>query len=206
MNRLENLILEHSPDGVLERPLVEVCSDFIVPMRDRPQIFDGDIPWCRIEDIEGNHINGSLSGLKVSEQTIAAMNLKVMPKGTVIASCSASLGRYALTTTPLITNQTFIGLVCGPELLNTYLLHILPLKTPELVVSSNSGTIPYISRAKFERLRIPVPPMEVQHEIVRILDRFVLLEAELEAELIARKSQYEYYRRKLMSFEGLESP
>ena len=47
---------------------------------------------------------------------------------------------------------------------------------------------------------VPVPPVEVQREIVRILDQFTMLEAELEAELEARRVQYEYYRDRLLSF------
>ncbi len=53
------------------------------------------------------------------------------------------------------------------------------------------------SMAKFE---IPVPPLPVQEEIVRILDHFTNLAAELQAELQARKEQYEYYRNKLLTF------
>lgn len=204
MNKIEKLISRLCPDGVENIELREVCTDFIVPMRDRPPVFDGDIPWCRIEDIQRDRIHGSLSGLKVSKKVISDMNLKVMPTGTVIASCSASLGRYAITTAPLITNQTFIGLVCGERLLNRYLLHLLPLKTPELVASSNSGTIPYISRAKFEKLRIPIPPIEIQYEIARILDTLTELEEELEEELEARKSQYAFYRAYLLRLRESE--
>ena len=51
---------------------------------------------------------------------------------------------------------------------------------------------------------IPLPPLSVQQEIVRILDKFTQLEAELEAELDCRKRQYEYYRNKLLSYEGNE--
>jgi type I restriction enzyme S subunit len=48
------------------------------------------------------------------------------------------------------------------------------------------------------RIRVPVPPLPVQEEIVRILGSFTSLEAELEAELEARKKQYEYYRARLL--------
>jgi len=51
-----------------------------------------------------------------------------------------------------------------------------------------------------KKYKIPVPPLPVQEEIVRILDAFSSLEAELEAELEARKKQYEYYRNKLLTF------
>ena len=50
-------------------------------------------------------------------------------------------------------------------------------------------------------LRLPVPPLEVQQEIVRILDKFTALEAELEAELEARRMQYEHYRDNMLTFE-----
>ena len=52
-------------------------------------------------------------------------------------------------------------------------------------------------------MSIPVPPVEVQREIVRILDQFTTLEAELEAELEARRVQYEYYRNHLLSYDSL---
>ena len=60
--------------------------------------------------------------------------------------------------------------------------------------------------SKYSQIEIPLPPIEVQTEIVRILDKFTSLEAELEAELKAeldcRKRQYEYYRDKLLSFDN----
>lgn len=55
--------------------------------------------------------------------------------------------------------------------------------------------------SKYSQFEIPVPPLEVQEEIVRILDHFTNLAAELQAELQARKKQYEYYRNKLLTFE-----
>ena len=52
-----------------------------------------------------------------------------------------------------------------------------------------------------KEMTIPIPPLPVQEEIVRVLDTFTALEAELEAELEARKRQYEYYRNKLLTFD-----
>ena len=70
---------------------------------------------------------------------------------------------------------------------------------------------PYLTGAKVRRIsdkglsrvRIPVPPLEVQREIARILDQFTTLEAELEAELEARRAQYEHYRNHLLSYDSL---
>lgn len=57
-----------------------------------------------------------------------------------------------------------------------------------------------VSARQLERVRIPIPPLEVQREIVRVLDKFTQLEAELKAELKARRRQYEHYRSALLSF------
>ena len=70
----------------------------------------------------------------------------------------------------------------------------------------------HVARAKVKRLslqglrqiRIPVPPTEVQGEIVRVLDLFQSLEAELEAELEARRRQYAHYRDSLLAFAERE--
>ena len=60
-----------------------------------------------------------------------------------------------------------------------------------------------ISKERLKKLPIPLPPLSVQQEIVRILDKFTQLEAELEAELEGRKRQYEYYRNKLLTFNEI---
>jgi type I restriction enzyme S subunit len=58
-----------------------------------------------------------------------------------------------------------------------------------------------LTKGKWEGLKIPIPPLPVQEEIVRILDKFTELEALLSSELAARKKQYEYYRDKLLAFK-----
>ena len=160
---------------VERKKLCDVCKDIIVPMRDRPKVFDGTIPWCRIEDIEGMYFNKSLSGLMVSEAIIKQMNLKVFPTGTVICSCSATLGVCAINTQPLITNQTFIGLVCSEQIQNRFLYYYMLTRKKELLSLSTTGTIPYVSRDKFEKMIIPM-----------------------------RRKQYEFYRDQLLDLEGKE--
>lgn len=66
--------------------------------------------------------------------------------------------------------------------------------------ASGMGSLPQISLHVTEDFEIPVPPLDVQAEIVRILDTFTELTAELTAELTDRKKQYEYYRDTLLTF------
>ena len=66
-------------------------------------------------------------------------------------------------------------------------------------ITSTTGQTKF-NKTNFKALSLPVPPMEVQREIVRVLDSFTLLTAELTAELTARKKQYEFYRDKMLNF------
>lgn len=148
-----------------------VCDEFIVPMRDKPQKFDGDIPWCRIEDIEGKYINGTKSNQYVSQDTIDELNLKVYPIGTIINSCSATIGVSAIVTRPLCTNQTFIGLVAGDEINNIYLFWLMNALGDYQKFAGHGSTITYISQDKYRKMDIPLPDKSEQKRIADYLDK-----------------------------------
>jgi type I restriction enzyme S subunit len=79
-----------------------------------------------------------------------------------------------------------------------FYFHVLKSLAQVLLGTVNTGGIPYINAKDLKRLRVPHPPIAIQNEIVRILDTFTELEVELEAELEARKIQYESYRREML--------
>ncbi len=68
--------------------------------------------------------------------------------------------------------------------------------------TANGVTRFNVSKKRFAKVVIPIPPLPIQQEIVSILDKFTQLQAELEAELEARKRQYQYYLNDLLNFEG----
>lgn len=80
--------------------------------------------------------------------------------------------------------------------------HLFRSKTiREQIKKTASGVTRYnVSKKLMQKIKIPLPPLSVQQEIVRILDGFSELEKELEKELVARRKQYEYYRNQLVSF------
>ena len=69
---------------------------------------------------------------------------------------------------------------------------------------SKKAAMTYIVLSDLQNFPVPIPPLPVQEEIVRILDTFTELIAELKAELTARKKQYEFYRDELLKLEGVE--
>ncbi|HHF7160868.1 TPA: restriction endonuclease subunit S [Haemophilus influenzae] len=81
-----------------------------------------------------------------------------------------------------------------------YLYHYLNFKLRDYItINSKKGSVPYITLPMLEKFEIPIPPLSVQIEIVKILDALTALTSEL----ILRQKQYEYYREKLLSEEEL---
>ena len=85
-----------------------------------------------------------------------------------------------------------------------YVYYFLKQQEPYFQKLGSKMQMPQITLPDTEKFPIPLPPISVQQEIVRILDKFTELEAELEAELDCRKRQYEYYCNKLLTYEGNE--
>ncbi|MGL2690577.1 restriction endonuclease subunit S [Helicobacter pylori] len=126
----------------------------------------------------------------------------------------ASRGEYAGFIN-YFNEKFFAGGLCYPykvkdtnELLTKFLYFYL--KTNEIQIMENlvsRGSIPALNKADIETLTIPIPPLEIQQEIVKILDQFSALTTDLlagiPAEIKARKKQYEYYREKLLTFKPL---
>lgn len=97
----------------------------------------------------------------------------------------------------------------GTLLLGKYVYHVLLSRQEAIKAKVRKASIPRLSRIEIERLVIPIPPKEIQQEIVRVLDSFAeleaKLEAELQAELEARKVQYAYYRDQLLNFDRVDN-
>lgn len=97
--------------------------------------------------------------------------------------------------------RTYVLYEFNEEVDVQYLFHYLRgyLK-PYVFALSKKGSIPYITLGILKNFPIPLPPLPIQQEIVRILDTFTNLTAELTAELTARRKQYEYYQDELLTF------
>lgn len=81
-----------------------------------------------------------------------------------------------------------------------YIYYAMQNLQSEIYATKKGGGVPHVHISSIEKMRIPLPPLPIQQEIVRILDTFTNLTAELTAELTARRKQYEYYRDELLTF------
>lgn len=84
---------------------------------------------------------------------------------------------------------------------NGYLYHLLGPIFKSIELNTAGGSVKHLSAKIINNIKIPLPPLPIQQEIVRVLDTFTQLQSNLEAELAARQKQYEYYRNKLLTFD-----
>jgi len=181
-------------------------NDFIVPQRDKPKVFDGDIPWCRIEDFNGIYLSDTKTNQYVSQKTIVEMGLKVYPINTVIVSCSADLGKCAIIKRPLVSNQTFIGLVPSENLDSKFLYYYMSSIAKNLNEMASGATIKYLSKKKFQEIVVCFPPLPEQKSIVLILDEcfnaIAKAKANAEQNLKNAKELFESYLQGVFEKKG----
>ena len=198
MSRIKELIKEKCPNGVEYKKISDCCS-FQNGYAFKSNLFKnkGDI-LLRITNINGKNID--LSDIKYIEINDYKTNLdifKVNNDDIVIAMSGATTGKVGINKTnkTLYLNQR-IGKIVPLNtraLNNHFLYYILLSKVNYFYNLAGGGAQPNLSSEAIKNTIIPVPPIEVQEEIARILDKF----GELEAELEARKQQYEYWQENL---------
>ncbi len=120
---------------------------------------------------------------------------------TVFIIMAGAAGEIGYSEKPFWAADDCYYLLSNSHFLSRFLYHFLLNVRPLILSHVRKASVPRLSRKAIENLIVPVPPLEVQQEIVRILDQFTQLTAELTAELTARKQQYIYYRNRFLSHQ-----
>lgn len=211
MNRIEQLIEELCPDGVEFRELWEVTAwdkkfnglDKYMQKKiiNYPYVLANKFKELELErgDVRllstGNYIGWTteeLAGKHLCHGEIVAI-----PWGGK-ANVKYYKGKFVTADNRIATS------IDTTVLLNKFLYYWMLVNT-ELIESFYRGAgIKHPSMKSVLTMKIPIPPLPIQQEIVTILDTFTALDASLQAELEARRKQYEHYRNQLLNFEGKE--
>lgn len=205
MSRIEELITELCPRGVEYQAigdLGELVRGNGMPKADFVESGIGCIHYGQIYTDYGTWATETVSFVSAEKAKKLA---KVYPGDLVITNTSENLDDVCkavawLGDTQIVTggHATVLKHKQDPKYLSYY------LQTPDFFAEKKkhaTGTkVIDVSAKSLAKIRIPVPPFEVQREIVKVLDTFTRLEAELEAELEARRKQYAHYRDRLLTF------
>ena len=155
-----------------------------------------------MEDIRenGRVLNNSIQHITPE----AVKGSRLFPKNSIIIATSATIGEHALITVPFLSNQRFTSLSLKSDINNhldiKFVFYYSFILAEWCCNNTTTSSFASVDMNGFKKIQIPIPPLAIQKEIVKILDTFTRLEAELEAELEARNKQYEYYRDELLSF------
>ncbi|EAH5886580.1 restriction endonuclease subunit S [Campylobacter upsaliensis] len=189
---LESLLQQHCPNGVEFKELGEVCETLPKGTLKTSQLTANGYPVIN----SGRDLYGYYSKFNNESNAFTI----------------AARGEYAGFVN-FMDSKFWAGGLCYPyrsndenKLLTKFIYYHLKTNESNIMDSLVArGSIPAINKKDIDKkLKIPLPPLEIQQKIVDILDAFTELQAELQAELHARRKQYEYYRNKLLSFEELQ--
>ena len=188
MSRFEEFIMDHCPNGVEYVSVGELCSIQTGSQLNRETLKDvGEYPVYN----GGINPSGYHDDFNTEANTIA------------ISQGGASAGFVNWVDVPF-----FAGAHCytikniSKQILNRYLYFYLKNEQDNIQNSKQGAGIPGLNSKVIKNLRLPLPPLPVQQEIIRILDNFTELTSELTSELTAREKQYEYYRNNFLSFNS----
>ncbi|WRB68948.1 restriction endonuclease subunit S [Helicobacter pylori] len=189
MHKIERLLQTLAPKGVEFRKLGEVC-DF----QKGKSITKKAVTFGKVPVISGGrqpayyHNEANRSG-----ETIA------------ISSSGVYAGYVSYWDIPVFLADSFSVSPKQKTLMPKYLFHYLTTQQDAIHATKSTGGIPHVYSKDLQNFLIPIPPLEIQQEIVKILDAFTELNTELNTELKARKKQYEYYQNMLLDFKDINS-
>lgn len=188
MSKLQDLMRELCPDGVEYKKLGEVCD-----------IVRGERVTKNQLKKEGIYpvISGGISPMGyLDNYNREADTITVAQYGTA--------GYVNWQFVKFWANDVCFCIEPNTTLRKRFLYYILMNNQNKIYAMVNKDATPYhLPNAKLQSLPIPIPPIPIQEEIVRILDRFTNLATELQTELQIRKEQYKYYRNKLLTFDTI---
>ncbi|TPH93358.1 restriction endonuclease subunit S, partial [Helicobacter pylori] len=191
MHKIERLLQTLAPEGVEFRKLGEVINIFKGKQLNKELLLDyGEYPVMN----GGIHASGYWNEYNTDYPKI------------IISQGGASAGYVNYMTSKFWAGAHCYVIELNSEKLNYKFLYYFLKNSQIILMKSQFGAgIPALNKADIETLTIPIPPLEVQQEIVKILDAFTELNTELNTELKARKKQYQYYQNMLLDFKDINS-
>ncbi len=151
--------------------LGDVCEivSGATPKTKNSEYWEGDIKWVTPAELgeDSHYICDTEKHL--TEKGFSSASLHMMPKGTVLLTTRAPIGKVAITTDVMCCNQGFKNLVCSEKVYNEYLYRYLRSRTAELQAMGRGATFKELSKKNVSEYEISLPPLPVQREAVEKL-------------------------------------
>ena len=191
MSRLEELIQELCPNGVEYKTTAEIAKEMFWLMPSTPNYLEQGIPYITSKNVKNGKISFENVAYISEEDYIEMSKNRSIQSGDLLITMIGTIGETAFVEdfTKFYGQNLYLVRLDENLINHKFYYYYFETQKENLVSKKNPSSQGYIKAGSVNNLRIPVPPLEVQSEIVRILDNFTLLTAELTAELTARKEQ-----------------
>lgn len=206
MSKIDDLIAEYCPDGVERKPLGAIAKLYRGNGLQKKDFTNKGIGCIHYGQIYTRYDTFTSQTISFVDKKLADKLLKVHPNDLIVTATSENLEDVCKAVAWLGGSDIVTGghsIVVRHHQNAKYLSYYF--QTLDFFQRKRAyvhGTkVMEIKKDDLAKIVVPVPPLPVQEEIVRILDSFSSLEAELEAELEARRKQYAYYRNELLTFD-----
>jgi type I restriction enzyme, S subunit len=147
-----------------------ICRS-IVPGRNKPKVFDGDIPWLTTPEIRGlTYITDSLPARRVTREHLKEVGGRVVPPNSVIMTCVGDFGVVAINRVAVVINQQLHAFVCPSNLHPYFLCQTLRIRAAYMESIAHKTTVPYLNKSKCESIPIALPSLDEQKEIASVLE------------------------------------
>jgi type I restriction enzyme, S subunit len=139
------------------------------PRRKVKEYWGGDIYWLKISDIKNTYTESSAE--KITKKGLEESSAKLFPKGTILYSIFATLGEISILNISAATNQAIVGIIPDNTIVNTKYLYYCLKSQKEMIISKKShATQDNINLSILKQHKIPIPPLNLQEQIVEILE------------------------------------
>jgi type I restriction enzyme S subunit len=147
----------------------DVC-DCIVPGRNKPIEFNGDIPWITTPDIEQNGlVVRSKKNLNITLEEAKNVGSKIVPKNSIVISCVGELGLVAITGVDLIINQQLHAFIPKESVYFKFLLYALTIQKPYMEKVATKTALPYMNKDNCNSIPVFLPTLTEQTKIANFL-------------------------------------
>lgn len=202
MSKLEELIEELCPDGVEYLTTNDVKEDSFWLMPATPNYIESGVPYITSKNVRNGKIDfTNVSYISQTDYESISANRSINV-GDVLITMIGTIGEVCIVSDErdFYGQNLYLVRLDNSKILTKYYYYFITSVSVKnsLVTRKNASSQGYIKAGSIENLRFPIPPLPVQEEIVRILDKFTDITSELQAELQARAKQYEYYREQIL--------
>lgn len=154
-----------------EKSPISKHSSSIVPGRDKPKSFTGQIPWVTTSDLDNlGFVEASIDNIGLTVSEITEVKAKIIPRNSVILTCVGDLGKVSINKKEIVVNQQLHVYQCDENINNIFTMYTLSFQKKYMYRMATTTTVPYMNKTACNSIPIIVPPLTLQVQFASIVE------------------------------------